>query len=166
MPFYIFYRHIVCLVDHMDLICSLYSWWEGFGSSQSQCSWVPIVVSFPALHVGGPLGFAHEAALEDLGLPLRGPGVEVVQLLGTQGFWQHQVLREVLATAAGNIVLQKDMTKVLANTFQHFCLENLSSLTEKAGKLQSTGLQRVGHNQSDPAHIDMRLFLPVAALLQ
>ena len=23
----------VCQVDHVDLICSLYSWWEGFGSS-------------------------------------------------------------------------------------------------------------------------------------
>ena len=31
--FYIFHRHRVCLVDHVDLICSLYSWWEGFGSS-------------------------------------------------------------------------------------------------------------------------------------
>ena len=38
------------------------------------------------LHVGLPLGFAPEAALKDLGLPLRGPGVEVVQLLGSQGF--------------------------------------------------------------------------------
>ena len=42
-----------------------------------------------------PLGFAPEAALEDLGLPPRGPGVEVVQLLGLQGFWQHQVLSGV-----------------------------------------------------------------------
>ena len=33
MIFYIFHRHRVCLVDHVDLICSLYSWWEGFGSS-------------------------------------------------------------------------------------------------------------------------------------
>ena len=23
----------ICLADHVDLICSLYSWWEGFGSS-------------------------------------------------------------------------------------------------------------------------------------
>ena len=30
-------------------------------------------------------------SLEDLGLPV----VEVVQLLGSQGFWQHQVLRGV-----------------------------------------------------------------------
>ena len=33
MSFYIFHRHTVCLVDHIDLICSLYSWWEGFGAS-------------------------------------------------------------------------------------------------------------------------------------
>ena len=38
---------------------------------------------------------AHEAALEDLGLLLLGPVVEVVQLLGLQGFWQHQVLKGV-----------------------------------------------------------------------
>ena len=38
-------------------------------------------------------GLASEVALEDLGLPFLGPGVEVVQLLGSQGFWQHQVLR-------------------------------------------------------------------------
>ena len=31
MAFYIFHR--VCLVDCVDLTCSLYSWWEGFGSS-------------------------------------------------------------------------------------------------------------------------------------
>ena len=53
------------------------------------------MVLFPPLHVGRPLGFAPEAALEDLAFPLRGPGVEVVQLLGSQGFWQHQVLRGV-----------------------------------------------------------------------
>ena len=53
------------------------------------------MVLFPPLHVGCPLGFALEAAVEDLGLPLRGPGVEVVQLLGLQGFWQHQLLRRV-----------------------------------------------------------------------
>ena len=53
------------------------------------------MVLFPPLHVGRPLGFAPEAALEGLGLPLRGPGVEVVPLLGSQVFWQHQVLRGV-----------------------------------------------------------------------
>ena len=38
-------------------------------------------------------GLAPEAFLEGLGLPLLGSGVEVKQLLGSQGFWQHQVLR-------------------------------------------------------------------------
>ena len=33
MSFYIFHRHRVCLVDCVGLICSLYSWWEGFGFS-------------------------------------------------------------------------------------------------------------------------------------
>ena len=47
MTFYIFHRHRVCLVDCVDLICSLYSWWEGFGSSSlatlplgSNCSFI------------------------------------------------------------------------------------------------------------------------------
>ena len=40
-------------------------------------------------------GLAPEAALEGLGLPLWGPGVEAVQLLESQGFGQHQVLRGV-----------------------------------------------------------------------
>ena len=55
------------------------------------------MVLFPPLLVGRRLGFPPEAALENLGLTLRGPGVEVVQLLwvsgvlaapGTQGSWQ------------------------------------------------------------------------------
>ena len=50
-------------------------------------------------------GLAPEAALEGLGLLLWGPGVEVVQLLGSQGFWQHQVLRGLVARVAGNTVL-------------------------------------------------------------
>ena len=71
MIFYTFHRHRICLVDHVDLICSLYSWWEGFGSSSlATLPWVSIVVLFPPLPLGCPLGFAPEAALEVLGLPL------------------------------------------------------------------------------------------------
>ena len=33
MTFYIFHWHRVFLVDHVDLISSLYSWWEGSGAS-------------------------------------------------------------------------------------------------------------------------------------
>ena len=71
MSFYIFHRHRVCLVDCVDLTCSLYNWWEGFvSSSLAILPLVSTVVLFPPLHVGRPLGFAPEAALEDLGLPL------------------------------------------------------------------------------------------------
>ena len=71
MTFYIFHRHRVCLVDLVDLICSLYSWWKGFvSSSLSTLPLVSIAVLFPPLHVGHPLGFAPEASLEGLGLPL------------------------------------------------------------------------------------------------
>ena len=71
MSFYIFHRHRVSLVDPVDLICSLYSWWKSFGSySLVNCPWVSTAVLFPPLHVGRPLGFAPEAALEDLSLPL------------------------------------------------------------------------------------------------
>ena len=44
-----FYMHRVQLFDHVDLICSLYSWWKGFQSSslvtlplEFNCSFVPI----------------------------------------------------------------------------------------------------------------------------
>ena len=71
MTFYIFHRHRVCLVYSVDLFFSLNSWWEGFGSfSLVTLPLGSVVVLFPPLHVGHPLGFAHEAALEGLGLPL------------------------------------------------------------------------------------------------
>ena len=44
---------LVCLVDHMDLIYSLYSWWEGFGSS-----------SLAALPLGFNCGFISTSAYE------------------------------------------------------------------------------------------------------
>ena len=40
------------------------------------------------------------------------------------------------------------------------------SLTEKLGRLLSTGFQRVRHYQSDPVCVDPRLFLPVVVLPQ
>ena len=66
MSFYICHRYRVCLVDRVDLICSLYSWWEGLGSS-----------FLGTVHLGfncglistSALGFAPEAALEDLAMP-------------------------------------------------------------------------------------------------
>ena len=70
MTFYIFHRHRVCLVDHVDLICSLYSWWEGFGSSSLATLPLGFNCGFISISAcGSPLGFVPEAALEDLGLP-------------------------------------------------------------------------------------------------
>ena len=96
VSFYIFHRHRVCLFDHVDLISSLYVWWEGSESS-----------SLATLPLGFSCGFISTSACESssgvcswscpggLGFAPWGPGVEVVQLLGSQGFWQHQVLRGV-----------------------------------------------------------------------
>ena len=51
------------------------------------------MVSSPPLHVGCPQEFAPGAALEDWVLLQGGPGVGVVQLLGSQVLWQLQVCR-------------------------------------------------------------------------
>ena len=70
MAFYIFHRHRVCLVDHVDLICSLFSWWEGFGSSSLPT--LPLGFNYGFISTsawGHPLGFAPEAVLKDLSLP-------------------------------------------------------------------------------------------------
>ena len=92
-------------VDPADLICILRSWWEGFGSSSSATlPWVSIVVLSPPLHVGRPLGFAPEAALEALGLPREGRVRRWGSCLVT-GFWPPQVLRGLAAGAAGNRAL-------------------------------------------------------------
>ena len=67
------HRHRVCLVDPVDLICSLYSWWEGFGSSSlATLPWVSIVVLFSPLNVDRPLEFVPEAAPKDWLCPFEG----------------------------------------------------------------------------------------------
>ena len=53
MSFYVFHRHRVCLVDCVDSICSLYSWWQGFGSS-----------SWATLHLGFNHGFISTSSCE------------------------------------------------------------------------------------------------------
>ena len=78
MAFYIFHRHRVCLVDCVDLICSLYSCWEGFGFGSFSLATLPLDFNFHLYIWVIHWGLALEAALEGLGLPLWGPGVEVV----------------------------------------------------------------------------------------
>ena len=70
MTFYLFHRHRVCLVDRVYLVCSCTAGGRVLGLLPSHCSWVSTVILFPPLDMGCTLGFAPEAALEDLGLPL------------------------------------------------------------------------------------------------
>ena len=57
--------------DCVDLICSLYSWWEGLGSSSLATLPLGFNCGFVSTSAcGSSTGFAPEAALEDLGLPL------------------------------------------------------------------------------------------------
>ena len=75
--------------------------------------------------MGRPLGFAPEAALEDLGLPLLGPGVEVVVAAwvagvlaapGTQGCWRLGQ-QEIQCS-------RRAWQPVLAHVLQYSCLES------------------------------------------
>ena len=103
MSFYIFRKHRVCLVEHVDLICSLYNWWEGFGSSSLAtltlgfnccfyfhlCMWV--------VHWG-----LH---LEYLGLPYEAQVWRWCSCLGCRDSVSTRYSGELAARAAGNIVL-------------------------------------------------------------
>ena len=96
MSFYIFHRHRVCLVKCVDFIFILYSLWEGFGSSSLATLPLGFNCGFISISAcGSSMGVCSWGYLGGLGFALWGPGVEVVQLLGSQGFWQHQVLRGV-----------------------------------------------------------------------
>ena len=142
-----------------------HNWATSLSLSLATLTWVSIVVLFPSLHVGHPLGFAPEAAFEDLGLPQWESGVEVVQLLESWGFWQHQVLRGV-----GGLSSQK-YSALEEYGEQYWSIHSSilawrTSLTAKPDRPQTTGLQRVGHDLSDPACIDTSLLWPVATLPQ
>ena len=81
--------------------------------------------------------------------------MEVVQLLGLQGFWQHQVLswqlgqQEIQCSRRYGSQFGPIHSSILAWR---------SPLTEKPGRPQSIGLQRVGQDRSDPVHEDARFF--------
>ena len=124
------------------------------------------MVLSPPLHVGRPLGFAPEAALEDLAFPLRGPGVEVVQLLGLQGSWQQQVFGVVGGSGSREYSALEGYGNQYWPIHSSILGCRTPSLTETPGRPQSTGLQRAGLDQINPTCVDARLFVPVAALPQ
>ena len=143
VSFDIFRRHRDCLVDHVGLICSLYGWWEDFGSS-----------SLATLPLGFNCGFISTSACESstgvcswgcpggLGFaPVRagcGGGAAawvtgVLAASGTQGSWrlgqqEIQCSRRVWQPA-------------LANTLPCSCLENPRPWQRSLAD-QSTGWQR------------------------
>ena len=106
MSFYIFHRHRVCLVDRVDLICSLYSCWEGFGSS-----------SLATLPLGFNCGFIYTSACGSWGLLLRLPWRTWVcpcegqvwrwcSCMGRRGSGSTRYSRELAARAEGNSALE------------------------------------------------------------
>ena len=126
MTFYIFHRHRVCLVDHVDLFCSLYNWWEGFGSSSLvtaplgfNCGFISTSACGSSTGVcswgcPGGVGFAPVRARCGGGAAAWVTGVLAAP--GTQGNWllgqqEIQCCRRV-------------WQPVLANRLQYSCLEN------------------------------------------
>ena len=97
MTVYIFHRHRFCLVDPVDLICSLYNWWEGFGSSSLvtlplgfNCGFISTSACGSSIGVcswgcPGGLGFAPVRTRCGGGAAAWVTGVLVA--LGTQGSW-------------------------------------------------------------------------------
>ena len=106
MTFYIFHGHRVSLVDHVDLICSLYSWWEGFGSS----SLATLPLGFSCGSISPYMWVIHSALL--LRLPWRawicpcgGQVWRWCSCLGPRDSGSTSYSGELVARAAGNIVL-------------------------------------------------------------
>ena len=91
----------------------------------------------------------------------------MVQLLGSLGFWKHQVLRRVGGWGSRKYSALEVYGNQSWPIHSSILAWRTPSLTEKSGRPQSTGLKRVGHNRSDPVCINARpFFLPVAALPQ
>ena len=98
MNFYILHRHRVCLVGCVDLICGLYSWWEGFGSSSLatlpldfSCGFISTSTCGPStedsfLGCPGGLGFAPVRARCGGGAAAWVAGILAAP--GTQESWQ------------------------------------------------------------------------------
>ena len=100
MAFYILHRHRVCLVDCVDLICSLY----GFGSS-----------SLATLHLGFNCGFISTSACRSSTGVCFCPGrfgfaPVRARCEGGAAAWVSAYSGALMARAAGNIVLWKDIT--------------------------------------------------------
>ena len=115
--------------------------------------------------MGRPLGSAPEAAPEDLGLPPEGQVRRSCSCLGRRGSGSTRSSGGLAAQAAGNSALEGHGNQYWP-VGSSILAWRTPSLTEKPGRPQCTGSRRVGLHRSDPAGIDAKLFLPVAALAQ
>ena len=107
MTFYIFHRHRVCLADCVDLICSLDSWWEGFGCSSLatlpldfNCGFISTSAcgsSTGVCSLGCPGGFGFA--------PMRARCGGGAAAWVTSGSGSTRYSRELAARAARNIVI-------------------------------------------------------------
>ena len=96
------------------------------------------------------------------GLLLRLPCVGRVwrwcSCLGLRGSGSTRYSGELVARAEGNIVLWKGMATSIGQYAPVSLPGEAPSLTEKPGRPQSTGMQRVGHDQNNPEGIEARFF--------
>ena len=146
MFFYIFYRHRVCLVVCVDLICSLYSWWEGFESSSLatlplgfNCGFISTSACGSSTGVcscscPGGLGFAPVNARCGGGAAAWVVGVLAAR--GTQGSWWLGQQEISALEGYGNQYWPIHSTILAWRTY----------LIEKPHRPQSIGLQRVEHD--------------------
>ena len=81
------------------------------------------MVLFAPLHVGHPLWFAPVAALEDLGLLQRRPGVGGVSYLACRGSGSTRNSGKLATRAARNIVLSKSKANTISQYTPAFLLE-------------------------------------------
>ena len=111
MALYIFHRHRICLVYHVDLICNLYSWWEGLGSSSLDTLCLDFNCGFISTSTCG-----SSTVVLLLRLPWRTwvcPCEAQVwrwcSFLGHRGSGSTRYSGRLAAMAAGNMVLKKGM---------------------------------------------------------
>ena len=153
MSFYIFYIDRVSLVDCVDLICSLYSWWEGFGSSflailplGFNCGFISTSACGSSTGVcswgcPGGLGFAPVKARCGGGAAAWVAGFLAAP--GTQGIWWLEQ-QEIYCS-------RRVWPSVLANMLQYSCLENPCPWQRS---LAGHGPQ--GHKESDTNEATLR----------
>ena len=92
--------------------------------------------------------------------------MEVVQLLGLQGFLKDQVLRGVGSSGSRIYSALEGYGSQYWPIRSSILAWRTPSLTERPGRPQPTGLERVKHYRSGPVSTDPRVVFPVAVLTQ